>query len=285
MVGALAAHAGLGGEHALGRLVERDRHDAGALGHLLAGSQVEGNAGPAPVVDLALERHEGLGVGVIGDALVVLVSLVLAANDIVDVDREHRTEDLVLLLVDGPGFERRRRFHRDEGEDLEEVRHDHVAEGARRLVERGAGPDLEGFGNVDLDVGDVLPVPDGLEQAVREAKRKDVLGRLLAEEVVDAEDLPLVEHLLHHSVERLGALEVGAERLLHDDPGPLREAGLAQCLDDRLRGVGRDAEVVEAPRFAAEFLLGRSDCGLQPLRASRRRHVAELAAEQLPVVE
>ena len=43
----------------------------------------------------------------------------------------------------------------------------------------------------------MVAVPDRLEQAVGEPQREDVLRRLLAEEVVDAEDLLLVEDLVH----------------------------------------------------------------------------------------
>ena len=80
-------------------------------------------------------------------------------------------------------------------EDLEEVGHDHVLEGAGGLVEADAVVDREGLGHVDLDVVDVVPVPDGLEEPVGEAEGQDVLRRLLAQEVVDAEDLLLVEDL------------------------------------------------------------------------------------------
>ena len=45
----------------------------------------------------------------------------------------------------------------------------------------------------DLDVVDELAVPDRLEDPVREAKGEHVLDRLLAEVVVDPEDLLLGE--------------------------------------------------------------------------------------------
>jgi hypothetical protein len=83
----------------------------------------------------------------------------------------------------------RRRLHRHEGEDLEQVRDDHVAVGAGLLVEAGAPAEAERLGHVDLHVVDEVAVPDRLEQAVGEAEGEDVLRRLLAEEVVDAEDL------------------------------------------------------------------------------------------------
>ena len=65
----------------------------------------------------------------------------------------------------------------------------HVAEGTGLLVEGGPGSHRQGLGDVDLDVVDVLAVPDGFEEPVGEPEGQDVLGRLLAQEVVDAEDL------------------------------------------------------------------------------------------------
>ena len=102
--------------------------------------------------------------------------------------------------------------------------HHHVAEGPGALVEAGPGVDREGLGHVDLDVVDVVAVPDGLEQTVGEAEGQDVLGRLLPQEVVDPVDLVGGEDAVHGVVEHLGRLQVGAERLLHDDPGPLDQA-------------------------------------------------------------
>jgi hypothetical protein len=56
-----------------------------------------------------------------------------------------------------------------------------------------ARADAEVLGGGDLDVVDVVAVPHRLEQEVGEAEREDVLHRLLAEVVVDAEDLRLAE--------------------------------------------------------------------------------------------
>ena len=81
---------------------------------------------------------------------------------------------------------------------------DHVAVGAGALVEVGPLREAQRLGHVDLDVVDVVAVPDRLEEAVGEAEGEDVLGRLLAEEVVDAEDLLLVEDLVQLGVEGRG---------------------------------------------------------------------------------
>ena len=64
-----------------------------------------------------------------------------------------------------------------------------VADRAGLLVERRAALDPDRLGDRDLDVVDELAVPDRLEDAVREPQRQHVLDRLLAEVVVDPEDL------------------------------------------------------------------------------------------------
>ncbi len=72
------------------------------------------------------------------------------------------------------------------------------------LVEIGAALDADGFGDRDLHVIDMVAVPQRLEDAVGKAQRHDVLDRLLAEEMVHAEDLRLVQYLEDAGVERLG---------------------------------------------------------------------------------
>ena len=55
--------------------------------------------------------------------------------------------------------------------------------------------DRECLGYVDLDVADVGAIPYRLVEAVGEAQGQDVVDRLLAEEVIDAKDVGLVETL------------------------------------------------------------------------------------------
>ena len=104
------------------------------------------------------------------------------------------------------------------------------------FVVPGATSDAHGLGDRDLDMVDELPVPDRLEDPVREAERHHVLHGLLAEVVVDAEDLALVEVLLDHLLQLARGREIVAERLLDDQPHPtLRRAALA----DRLTTVSK----------------------------------------------
>ncbi len=196
--------------------------------------------------------------------------MVLPAYDVVRLERAHRAEHLELLVADRSRGQRRRRLHRHERQHLHQVGDDHVAERAGRLVERRPHLEAERLRHVDLDVVDEVAVPDRLEQAVGEAERQDVLRRLLAEEVVDAEDLLLAEHLVQARVELARRLEVGAERLLHDDPRPLDQAGLGELAHDGQRGLRRHAEVVQpadlavalrASCFSASATASASACG------------------------
>src|SRR5690606_40607755 len=62
-------------------------------------------------------------------------------------------------------------------------------------LETPATLDAERLRHRQLYARDVPVVPDRLEEAVREAEVDQVLHRLLAEEMIDAEDARLVEHL------------------------------------------------------------------------------------------
>ena len=73
------------------------------------------------------------------------------------------------------------------GEDLEEVVLDDVKQGSDLVVKLAAVFDAEVLSHGDLNGADVIAVPDGLEHGVGEAGVEDVLDRLFAEEMVDAE--------------------------------------------------------------------------------------------------
>ncbi len=247
-----------------------------ALRHPLPGPQVERHARPAPVVDLAAQRDHRLGIGVRPDAGLGEVALVAAADDVRGVDRADRAKDLVLLLGDRERGKLGRRLHRQEGEDLHQVGDDHVAVGARAVVEAAARADVERLGDVDLHVSDVGAVPDRLEEAVGEAQREDVLGGLLAEEVIDPEDLALGEDLVDGVVERSRRLQVGPERLLHDDSRVRDQAGLADQPDQAQRRLRRDAQIEQQPRVGAELLTGGPD---------RRRQLRGIGVCDIDVAE
>ena len=68
----------------------------------------------------------------------------------------------------------------------------HVAQRPSLLVELAAVLDAYGLRHGDLDMVDLLPIPQRLEQTVGKAQRHDVLDRFLAEEMVDPVDLMLL---------------------------------------------------------------------------------------------
>ena len=196
------------------------------------------------VVDPRLDRDHRLRVGVVGHVGQGAIALVLAAHDLRGVERLEGVEDALLLRRQRVRAERGRRLHRHEAERLEQVRDDHVAERAGRVVELRAVLDAQRLGHVDLDLGDVLGRPDRLEQPVREPEREDVLHVLLAEEVVDPEDLLLAEDRVQARVERLRRVDVGAERLLEDHLRAARgQPGVADRADDRVHRRRRDRQV------------------------------------------
>ena len=109
------------------------------------------------------------------------------------VERLDGLDDFGLLGANGVGIEGDRRLHRRHRQKLEHVVGHHVAQRAGLFVELAAMLDADGFRRRDLDVVDLLAVPQRLEQAVGEAQRHDVLHRFLAEEMVDPVDLMLLQ--------------------------------------------------------------------------------------------
>ena len=191
------------------------------FGQPLAGPQVERHAGPAPVVDEELEGDEGLGRRVGLHPFLAAVARHVstpsrkpgpywAADDVrVDVrarDRPEALEHGQLVVADDVGVQRPGGLHRRDAEQLEDVVLHHVAQGAGLLVVARARADPFLLGHGDLHVVDVLLVPERLEDRVAEPHDHQVLHRLLAEVMVDAEDLALVEDLGERGVEPRGHL-------------------------------------------------------------------------------
>jgi len=154
--------------------------------------------------------------------------------------RGDRAQHVHLAVPHIVGAEGDRRLHRHQAEQLQQVVLQHVAQGARALVVEAATLHAERLRHGDLHVVDVRAVPDRLEQPVGEAQDQDVLDGLLAQIVVDAEDLLLAEVAVHPAVERQGRGQVAAEGLFDHDPGEGVRAGRG----GRGAGQSRPAEVV-----------------------------------------
>ena len=194
------------------------------------------------------------------DAGLVAVALVLAAHDLCRVRAAACASKTFVLLVP-QGLRRRAtagRLHRHEPQELEQVRDDHVPEGAGAFEEVARGPRSPIVSGTSICTWLMWSrFQTGSKRPLANRRARMLSHRLLAEEVVDAEHLGLVEDGVDRRVERPGRREIRAERLLDDDAGVLGEAGRAEhARSTEANAVGRHGEVEQPPRGAADGLLG-----------------------------
>ncbi len=227
-----------GGERQVRRLLEDDRDLGHPARQPLAGAQVERHAGPATGLDVEPDRGIGLGGRRLRDVLLVDVGddplpaqpalLVLAAHRVaLEVGGQlDRAQHLGLLGPDRLRVEGDRLLHRGQSQQLQHVVLQHVARSTRRVVEAGPAADADVLGHRDLHRVDEVAVPHRLEHRVGEPQRQQVLDGLLAQVVVDPEDVLGGEDLVHQPVEVLAALQVVAERLLDHDAPPATALGV-----------------------------------------------------------
>ena len=128
------------------------------------------------------------------------------------------------------GVEADRLLHGREGEELQEVVLQDVARRPGGVVEGGPALDADVLGHRDLHAVHVVGVPHGFEERVGEAQGEKVLHRLLAEVVVDAEDVLRREDAVHEVVELPRGGEVVPEGLLHDDAPPAAPLGVSSAM-------------------------------------------------------
>ena len=230
-----SALVGSGQEGQPGRAAQEQPHLGDPVRQRLAGPQEDGDVGPAPVVDLQPQRHEGLGGRAAGHAGDVGVPLVLAAHVVLRVGRRHGAEHLRLLVLRVAGASAGRRVHGDQGQHLQQVVLDHVAQRADGVVEPAAALDAEILGHRDLHAGHALAVPQLGQRQVGEPQVLQLDDRLLAEEVIDAQDLALAQQPVQPGVQLAGRRQVVAERLLDRDPAVAQELRRAELLHDRGR--------------------------------------------------
>ena len=114
------------------------------------------------------------------------------------------------------------------------------------------------FGDSDGHVIHIAPVPDWLEQRIGKTECEEVLHRLFAQVMVDAEDLGFLKAAGECAVQRQGRLQVIPNRFLDDDSRPFPvgcQAGIVQEGRDFAKQGGRRGHVENALGFVAPFLL------------------------------
>src|ERR1044071_4242844 len=130
----------------------------------------------------------------------------------------------------------------------------HVADHAGLLIVTTAIFHADRFRRGDLYVIHVAAVPDRLEHRIGETKDHDVLYGFLTEIVIDAVDLPFVQHLVDALIELARGLQVGPERLFDDHSSALltvafleSKAGSSNALDQLLVGVRWRGQIKNPP--------------------------------------
>ena len=246
---------GLDPEHVLRRRLERDGDLGGGDRHALARPDQDGHAGPAPGIGGQPDRDVGLHRRMRVDAVDVEVAVVLAADRVLRGQRAQRVHHLLLGVPPAGQARAGRRFGQHGGQHLEHVVLQHVPDGAGPVVEPAAVGDVERLGHGDLDVVDVVAVQQRLDDRVGEPGEQHVLHRVEGQPVVDPEDGLLREVLVHGVVELLRAGQVGAERLLHHDPGAAGPGPRWRSpAAIRPNSCGRHFQVVQDPLAGADLI-------------------------------
>src|SRR5258705_4939305 len=120
---------------------------------------------------------------------------------------------------------------------------DHVADRARLVVERAASVNAEVLGHCDLHAFHEFAIPERLEECIRKAEEDHVVHRPLAEVVIDAKYMPLVERGEQDLVQLARGFEIVSEWLFDDYPRTPRAARPRKLLDHVPQQRGRNGKV------------------------------------------
>src|SRR5262249_28063257 len=160
------------------------------------------------------QRGEGFHLGLSRHAGLIAVATKLATDEILRPKRRNRLEHLHFFIAYGLAVGAGRRLHREIRQNLKEMILHDIPNDPRLVVETPAPLDTEVLGHGDLYALDMLAVPDRLQERVGEPEEQHVAHRSLAQVVIDAEDMVLVERPQQDSVEGLRRCQIMAKRLL-----------------------------------------------------------------------
>ncbi len=159
------------------------------------------------------------------------------------------------------------------------ILHD-IADGAGFLIELTAAVHAHLLGHRDLHAGDVIAIPDGLEERVGKAEIQQTLHRLLAEVVIDPKDARLGKALEQDLVERFRGLQVPPEGLLDHHPHP-RGHRVTEVLDDHRKNTRRNRKVIQRTLSVAQRLAQRVERGALAIVAVHILQQAEEARDHV----
>ena len=153
------------------------------------------------------------------------------------IDPVHGIQHLGFFAANRIGSKGRGWLHGRQGQQLEHMVGHHVAQRTRALVKSRPAFNAHGFGHGDLHMINMVAVPKRLKDGVGKAHEHDVLHGLLAQKVVHAVNLSLIQVEPQLRIQRPSRRHIVAKRLLHHHPAPCtlglsQQAGLAEVVDD-----------------------------------------------------
>src|SRR5262249_36286228 len=117
------------------RPFELHHHLSGCGFQAFAGANQEWNARPSPGIDLEAHCSIGLDLGFRRSTRLAAIAAKLSSHKMGRLDGRNHAENLDLLIANGLWINRGRRLHGKEGDDLQQVILDYIADRARLLVE------------------------------------------------------------------------------------------------------------------------------------------------------
>src|SRR6266567_9086000 len=134
----------------------------------------------------------------------------------------------------------------------------HVANGAGLVVKTSAALYAEIFRHGDFHTLDVVAVPKGFDKRVGETEGKQVVNCSLAQVVVNAKDIGLIERPKQNLVQLLRRREIVPEGFLNDDARASRTIRFRQVSHNGFEQNWRDRQVVRWTPCSIElFAKGR----------------------------
>ena len=235
------------------RLSQPDDNLGARYREALSRPNVERDTLPSRRLETEPDDRERLDLRLGRNARLLPVSAKLSADDILGAERGNRLQDFHLLIPQRLAVHPRRRLHGEVAQHLEEVILDDVPDRARRIVEGAAALDSEVLRHGDLNALHVCPIPERLQDRVREAKEQHVVDGAFAEVVVDPEDVGLGERAEQDPVQGTRRHQIRPEWFLDDDAGTVGASRMRQLFDDGSEKRGGDRQVVHGVLRAAEL--------------------------------
>src|ERR1700683_500772 len=173
------------------------------------------------------------------------------------------------------------RLHGHQGDELEDVVGDHVAQGTRLIVIAATHFHTHLFGDGNLHMVNVAAIPGRLKNAIGKTQGQNVLDGFFPEIMVDPIDLIFAQFLLDFAIQRFRRGKVTAKRLFYDHASPaafglVYQTGFAQLRDYYAEEFGSNGKIVQKIAASAMLLVNFQELFLELAECGS---IVEVAAE------